>query len=328
MKIIFHIGMGKTGTSSLQQTLAANADELQQQKTHYLGMWFGLIAPEYNGLRGVPYLFCNSPEEQRALARRFYDACATKTGFETFILSNEGIFDQIRRAVPFFEALGALADVSFVLYIRDPQSWLPSAFTQWGIRHKEQPGPVQPFETRARTLISSYDAVRNWQENFGERLQVRRHSPEIDVTQDFAETVGITLSPLDQRFLERGEDSEIVLRALFNDRYSDRVLPELFNKVVLNTNRRPVADLDEMIHRCFDMDNLDEIIAERAETFAYIRDMFGFDFTTVNPKPRTVDEDAVRARLLDYLTEIVLQQGTRIYRLEMELANLKAQPKA
>lgn len=51
MKIVFHIGMGKTGTSSIQAALSQNAGELRKQGALYLGMWFDRLDPSYKGLQ-------------------------------------------------------------------------------------------------------------------------------------------------------------------------------------------------------------------------------------------------------------------------------------
>ena len=39
--LLFHIGMGKTGTSSIQYALDSSADRLAAKGVRYLGMWMG-----------------------------------------------------------------------------------------------------------------------------------------------------------------------------------------------------------------------------------------------------------------------------------------------
>lgn len=323
MRYVFHIGMGKTGTTSIQRALAAGAPELERRGARYLGMWFGLAGSDCDGAAGLHALFRLDAGAQRDRARRFHRAsvAAGPEGISTLILSNEAVFGHIERARPFFETLGGLAETRFLLYLRPPHDWLPSAYVQWGIRHKVRPGPVPSFAGRARTLIGQYEKVRLWHRAFGDRLQVRRHDPAADVVADFAAALGLDLAAPASRLLPRPEPAETLFRALFNDRFDDPVRPERFERLVLDPGRDGVRETAAMIRRCFDMAELDAIVAEQAETFAYIRSAFGLDLTAGAQAPAPApDEAAIRDRLVDYLVETVIQQGLRIGRLERALA--------
>ena len=327
MSYIFHIGMGKTGTSSIQRALNLNSDTLAGQKAHYLGMWFSIMGQDYAGMAGTHQFFKASPEELAEKAAAFHAACqayGAEAGVETFILSNESLFTMVNECAPFYRALSELADVKFVLYFRDPHQWLPSAFTQWSIFHKGPPGEIRRFEEQVGGLVHTYDHVRQWAELFGDQVTVREHAKEIDVVQDFAETIGFALTPPEGRVQERSEDAELVLRALFNNRFPTPVLPERFNGMVFNASRGQPPVLDDMIDRCFSMEGADTAIAENAATFEFIRDQFGLDFTTREAKPpKEVDRTALRERVMDYLIEITLRQSQQLRKLEKEIEDLK-----
>lgn len=325
MQIIFHIGMGKTGTSSIQQSLVESKSALAAQKIRYLGMWFNEVDQAYRGFDGLVAFFADAAADPAGMALRFRDVCAAlaeRDGTETFIISNEGLFGHASAATPFMCALRALMDVSLVLYVRDPRAWLPSAYTQWGIRHKEQPGEVQPFEKRARKLVGQYGGVRIWREALADNLNVREHAKGLDVVQDFADVIGVPLNPPAERVLERAEDAEVLLRALFNNRFKDPVLPDRFSRVVLNNSKRPTTDIGEMIERCFDMSALDDVLDGAGDDLSYLSDTLGFDFATSGDTPSAPDADALRARLIDYLVEIMMQQSLRIQKLERQVKDL------
>ncbi|MGB0925887.1 MAG: hypothetical protein ACPGVA_01675 [Pikeienuella sp.] len=325
MKIIFHIGMGKTGTSSIQHALSENRAALAAKSTHYFGMWFSELDPSYRGFDGQAAFLQAAATDPEGMADRFCQMCrqqAEKRGTETFILSNEGLFGHVSSFAPFVSALTTLMDVSLVMYVRDPRAWLPSAYTQWGIRHKEQPGEVQGFAERARVLIGQYSGVRLWNEAFPDHLIAREHAKGLDVVQDFANVIGIPLAPPKERVLERAEDAEILLRAVFNNRFKDPVLPERFSRVVLNTSNRPAADVGAMIERCFDMSSLDDVLKGASEDLAYLKDTLGMDFTSTGEAPAPPDETAIKTRMVDYLVEITLQQSLRLQKLERQLKNL------
>lgn len=327
MKIIFHIGMGKTGTSSIQQALQQNTDRLAAQKVAYLGMWFTAVHPSFQGFAGQRKFFQSTDEAILGYARRLAEvlrARATEDGTEVFIHSNEDLFGQIEKFAPFITELRAQGvEVELLAYIRDPRAWLPSAFTQWGIRHKYAPGPIQPFGERARTLIRQYDAIRTWHAHFPDLLTLRQHETGTDVVQDFAQAAGLVLETDNSRYLERGEEAEILLRALFNNHIEEEALPDRFNRVVLNTDRGPAVSTSEMAERCFSMEGANDIVAENAGIFGFIRDTFGVDYLHGTAEDRRpVDAAELQSRLVDYLIEISFQQGERIARLEHKLREL------
>ncbi len=322
MKLVVHIGMGKTGTSSIQRALATSQPGLASQRAAYLGMWFDMIDPAYTGLMGERRFRTSSPDRMRDHAAALHavlERRAGEEGIETFVFSNESIFSGIRTMAPFLTALQDRLDLRLVAYLRDPRDWLPSAYTQWGIRHKANDGPVQPFPQRARTLIEAYENIRGWVDQFPDVLTVRRFDTGTDVVADFASVAGIALEPLDRRYLERDEPVETMLRAQFNSHYPGEVLPDRFNRVVINTARRPVPSARELADLCLRHDGIDEIVREKQELFAFVRDRVGLDFLSddAGEAGREVPTAAdLQSRLVDYLLEITLDQARRIQRLE------------
>ena len=322
MKLVMHIGMGKTGTSSIQRALATNQRRLAAQRAAYLGMWFDAIDPSFEGLMGQRHFAAGDAEQMhdRALTlRSILERRAASEGIETFVFSNEAIFPSVTTMTPFLAALEERLDLRLVTYLRDPRSWLPSASTQWGIKHKVEGGPIRPFPERARTLIESYEAIRVWVERFPDILTVRRFEKGADVVADFAAVAGVALEAPDRRYLERDEPVETMLRAEFNSRYPGEVLPERFDRVVINTGSRPVPTVGEIADLCLRYDGIDEIVREKQDLFEFIRDTLGLDFLrddVPEEGPEAPDPVALQGRLVDYLLQITLDQARRIQRLE------------
>jgi hypothetical protein len=330
MKILFHIGMGKTGTSSIQRALQDNEKTLAAQKVEYLGMWFTPVDPSFMGHEGQKKFFQSSDEAIQGYGLRLAEvlkARADKNGTELFLYSNEGLFGLTKKfAIVLTELRAQGVKVELLAYMRDPHTWLPSAFTQWGIRHKNAPGPIQTFGERARNLIHQYDPIRFWHQNFSDLLTLRRHEKDIDVVQDFSQAIGIKLEEGEWRQLERGENTEILLRGMFNNHSKGEARPDRFERIVLNVSRRAVASVPEMVERCFSMEGIDDIVAENAEIFTFIRNTYGFDYLQgVAKEPRPVDMAELQGRLVDYLIEISFQQSERITRLERQLQKLSTE---
>jgi len=321
MRIIFHIGMGKTGTSSVQHVLQNHAKELAEQSAAYLGIWFGAVDPSFDGQQGFISFISQTAEQMVASADKFHANLvdrAAKERVETLIFSNEGLYEAGHQLHPFFNRLKAKgSEMSFVIYARDPRAWLPSAYTQWGIRHKTNSGAVLDFTTLARHLINRYELIRFWQQNFGESLTVRPFETGTDVVQDFANTAGLTLPGSGTRELDRCEPADILLRAMFNNRFPDPVLPSIFDSFLNNVSQTPVTSLREMTERCFSHDGVEEVLAEHRDLFEFIRDRVGIDFVDSPPRPSKMpDEAELQRRVVDYLVEITFDQAHRIKRLE------------
>ena len=328
MKLVMHIGMGKTGTTSIQRALAANQRALADQRAAYLGMWFDMLDPSFTGLMGQRRFVAGDAEQMRRhadnllaiLARR-----AEEEGIDTFVYSNEAMFPAVRAVTPFVAALQERLDLQLVAYLRDPHGWLPSAYTQWGIRHKGHAGPVQPFAERARTLVEAYEDIRPWVEGFPDALTVRRFDRGTDVVADFAEVAGLSLPPPDRRHLERDEPVETMLRAEFNSLYPGEVLPDRFNRVVINTDRRRVPTVEQIADLCLRHDGLEEVVDEKRDLFEFVRETLGLDFLddATEELAEPPDSAALRSRVVDYLLQISLEQARRIHRLETMVEDLR-----
>lgn len=327
MKLILHVGMGKTGTSSIQNVLKARNEQLHAQGVHYLGMWFVETQNNAQNIPEMREILHQPPEEQARSAAAFCDralAAGEAVGAHTLIFSNEMLFNAGAHFSSFLDVLADRFDLHILAYMRDPHQWLPSAFAQWGIRHKFTRGPLQPFSTLARDLINQYEGVRFWAENYGDIFELRRHDTSIDVVQDFATACGLEIDPGAERFLERSEPAETVMRAAFNAGFDDEVLPHKFNRMI-SPKLAQARSVDALMEICFGQDGGAEIVAERAELFDYIAQKFGpdFDFSADTSRIKDgPDAAAIRERLLDYLIDLSIRQGHRITALENKLQRL------
>ena len=319
MEYIFHIGMGKTGTTSLQSALSSSEGVLNEQSMIYLGRSVGqwCFGP---GKRARSFrLGVQSAEEQVRLARKFHDrvvAKAASSDARTAILSNEGIGQS--DAVPFMQTLMDLADVRMIGYVRDPAEWLPSAYKQWALRVKSTKGPIPSYADRAPSLLQKYAKFADWCRTFESHVTLRPYCK--DVLTDFTESTGVHLAPSQTKRLVTSEDADLLLRATFNGRFDGTVLRKPFENAV-EAARLPPAGIDDLVSRSFDFTGTRSLIEQNTGTFDYFRDTHGMDFTSdIPPDPAPSDPQRIRERLLDYLIEIQMQQARRIGDLELRLS--------
>ncbi len=327
MKLFLHVGMGKTGTSSIQHALSQAEDSLHAQGMHYLGMWFSIVRPQFDGIPGMRKFMQSDPEVLRmganAVVQKMEEVKA-ETGCENFVFSNEDLYGHVERIGPLIEELAKQVDLKIILYIRDIQSWLPSAYVQWAIRHKTRPGPIRTFREEANRWVGTYRAIAVWEERFGEYLTFRKFDKGVDVIEDFGQTIGVTIPPVEKRVLERGEDVELILRALFNTRFKTEVFPERFNSFVMNPNRDVVQTLEEATQKYLTFEGGTEVFAEDLDDFRALGERIGVDFTSGQEKAaKEHDMEAMRARMLEYLIEVTLNQATQMQRLSNRMKKLE-----
>lgn len=322
MKIILHTGMGKTGTTSIQHALASNKKKLCKQRVEYLGPWFDMLKPKISNFREMSRLSQSSEENLLDYGKQFASflaAHAETSEISTFILSNEGLGGQAKPLSIMMQPVEDIATLVIVEYVRNPWSWMPSAYSQWGLTHKVASGCVESFKDAAPRLIKQYRQPLSLIQHFGDRVHVRLHEDAKNIVADFAEFAGIELAAPEIRKLKRAEESELLLRALYNDSIDGPVRPKAFEQSLFAPRQRPPA-ISTWIERFFDYDFLDEIINENKEVFDRIKSQCGIDLLT-NPTgaPAKPQEEAIHKQMMSYLITLSIIQAKRIDQLESKL---------
>ncbi|GAB2718983.1 hypothetical protein [Halomonas garicola] len=151
-KLIIHVGMGKTGSSSIQKTLRVARPTLERHGIKYLGLMLehlNLPTAQYDWHVVDGWFAYTNKERVQAnseLAHALqYADDQLPTELHTLIWSNESLFDRFEDVQPALDALRDRYDIRVIGYIRRPDSWILSAYLQWGIKHKAYRGPLKPF---------------------------------------------------------------------------------------------------------------------------------------------------------------------------------------
>jgi len=159
-KLIVHVGMGKTGSSSIQKTLRVASPDLEKQGVKYLGLMLEhLVLPSDYAWHTVggwrEYIRIDPQVANRELAHALqYADDQLPKELKALVWSNESLFDRLEDVRPALDAIRDRFDIHVVGYIRRPDSWISSAYLQWGIKHKTYRGPLKPF--------TSWAAERRW----------------------------------------------------------------------------------------------------------------------------------------------------------------------
>ena len=242
-------------------------------------------------------------------------------GVHTLIWSSESFFDRFDKAIaPLQELVEQGVDLRLVAYVRRHDAWARSAYVQWAIKHKTTPGPVLPFGEWVRRrrpvfapTLNQYDSL------FPGRLQVRNLDQAVDAVADFLALVGLDRLNLPQvRDNVTPDDSEVLLRAVFNDGIREPALPMLFNRLVgrhtrfdqspndyLGTLMPSDADLVTVGVDCADD-------RQQIDRYLQAQGQDGLKVDALKPRPSRVDSD----RLLMALARLCMLQARRLETLE------------
>lgn len=260
MKLIIHIGAGKTGTTSIQSNLNLNKELLYKHKSIYCGMYFENV--EGHDLKGGAFeRFSNDFYKSHAdfkntvvsSIRKLKEICV-RDGIENVVWVNESLYES-----PFLikEALDSCSDVvdsvEIIFYMRRQDRWLKSAYQQWGIKHKVYGGVVRSFESWLPLMLSKIDyktLISNWNTFIDKQhiTLVVYEKCKQGVVADFFKRIGIEIGVNvdDKRSNESLGYYQLVLFKLYNSLFVGGKLPDDMSRFIsrLNIDKLDVPEIN------------------------------------------------------------------------------------
>ncbi len=216
MKIIIHIGMHKTGSSSIQDTFSRlklpDIEYIDWASGNHSGLFVLLFEddnklPEYHGFKARGAEFAKTLPSLRAKWHAAVSAQIAGVDNKTIIFSAEDAsarqFDSLKRRMRDFFA-GWSDDISVIGYARAPAGFMASAFQQ---RLKGIFVPSKALDGVRPEYKARFQRI---DEVFGrDRVTLREFTPSRllngDVVQDFAQQIGV--APLSQNQIVRANES-------------------------------------------------------------------------------------------------------------------------
>lgn len=241
MKLVVHVGPGKTGSTAIQSSLQRARARLADQGVSYLGhMMEHAPRRQYEWQRPGGFDAFSRLPTQRAM--REFEAVlvdsighSSASGRHTCVISNEswlrrgGLVRQVIEKVRTREAL----DVVVVAYARNHARLVSSGYVQWGLLHKTYKGGIRDFRAWVGGRdLSLHPSIEAWASTFGPEFKLRNYDAATDVVSDFMHASGLDEIQLDSvRAYETPSVNEIALRALFNDMHEEAVAPSRFSRL-------------------------------------------------------------------------------------------------
>jgi hypothetical protein len=269
MKLIAHIGLGKTGTSSIQETLSLSTAELKKISTVYLGLNLERspvkIYP-WQRADGWRELIRNGKEQSRRQLGEVLSKTMNmleKEGVKKVIWSNESmisLFDLVGYVLQGVRSSGIKVEV--ICYLRRHDEWARSAYMQWGIKHKLNCGKVRGFsEWLASAKINFSSQLAPWLAAKWDNISIRNFDVYPDVVKDFLDYCEIPSNVITS-IRSNKTTSEVALAfwALYNSQIEEPVLPINLEPLLQRTGvlgkQYKHVDLDNLFPNEKDMSDL------------------------------------------------------------------------
>ena len=341
MKLIVHVGHGKTGSSSIQQSLKVVRDRLGQQGVHYLGLMLEHAQTEqrkpWQSETGSGLFFDQMDAEQASaelLAVLEGEVEQLRTaGIKRAIWSNEWLLERSQRVLPVLKALEERGlEIEIQCYVRSHDKWIQSAYAQWGLKHKSYTGQVRAFENWL-PVFGSRDfrfapAISLWH-TFGDNLRLFNFDAVDDVVQHFLSVNGLRdIASVTENVSP--DPVSMVAQAVFNSMRQGEVLPSTF-ATVENLLRRhdQVGSHTPPLDALFpSADALADMVQERSDDIARIDALLeksgepplSFDSPSkIAAHPSSWDVDRYLFKLVFALNEEIGQMRHQISALQQRL---------
>ncbi len=344
MKLIVHIGAGKTGSSSIQATLEKNNKQIMANNSKYLGIMLencsNIERPEWQFRGGSDLFFVELPrdEVEGQLANVLAEETqrAQKEGIDTLIWSNEWLFasEHSERAIKTLSDIQKSGiDVKIVCYIRRHDKWLNSAYLQWGLKHKTYSGRIQGFKQwRMGRKLNFFPDIEKWEKEFSKNFSLYNYDEISDVSKHFLQLVGMEGLPTTNDNISPPPE-QIAAWVVYNNRFEGKVTAArfqgLFNAI---THRHlPKYDLPTINKLVPTSTDLEKIVAENADDIEKIDRLLiergqppmSFDSSIKEiSHPDTWNMDQFTLSLLFSVAEQLMDSRKRLAELEKKLDSI------
>lgn len=331
--LIFHIGAGKTGTSSIQRSLSNQKKDLVSAGWDYWGLMLDQCpVKKYDWQKASASKLFLALDSTMALAQveevlgLSIDDCLSR-GVKTAIWSNEWFFGRHHNVIPALENLRKTGvSVTIVAYVRNHASWAKSAYVQWGIKHKTYSGPIVDFQEYIKSRpVRFASTLRPWLDAFPTSTYIKNFDVVSDVVEDFSRLVEIPCRIRSVRVNESPGMEELFLRAFYNSFVRDESMPVEFDRTFLikdiDFGLRPDIWLNELLPS---KDLLDMVDVEAHKDIDEINEMLKnlgeIPLSSEGAEQGKSTFDS--SRLCVILAQIVMRQGVRINRMQTQMRKI------
>lgn len=344
-KLAVHIGIGKAGSTAIQTYLLRNRDKLKEARIHYWGLNLehahGQNPYSWQAPAGIGILKrMKADEAKKQLKHALLHAVDGLGDNDQAIWSNESIYERPDVYGPALADLSAETGINLtiVAYARSHWQYIISAYKQWGIKHKTNPGRILGFHQWVNTrkdFLAYGKRLSLWDSRFDKELRLFNYDSAGDIVAHFLGILSLQ-SKLPQTNPSRSinsspRDSELALFALYNNQFDDPATPKdmqgIMNRYQQAGLQNPLSNLSSLFPstsditeaiRLFDEDIavVDELLNRHGEPPLPIGEMIRQD--------EGLNEAQATTCAMSALLSMLVAQDQRIAELEKRISSLQA----
>jgi len=334
--LVVHIGIGKTGSTAIQNALAKSKDSLVSNSVQYWGLnlesvespkseWF-----PWQQKTGTAYLQNLSRQQAcdqvESALRKALDHLP-KNG--TAIWSNEGLYERPEILLPVAERLldERSVDIRVIACVRSLSRWLPSAYRQWGVRHKTLPGRVPSFLAWAferESFLRYGSKLAIWDQRLGKRLELINYDSSDDIVSTFLSRLdcwpqGCPIVPTTRDYATPSA-TQLALWALVNDQSDQPVAPTAIQRLLQSSGllQRKYHSFqpERLLVRKESIKILERILANDQQLVNQMLDQRGEPALVADTSPKEEEPAVDMSQLIALLADLIIAQNQRIETLE------------
>lgn len=334
MKFIFHIGAGKTGSTSIQKALLHKKKSLQDAQMFYVGYLFEMLpSPRYiwqspTGLPHANRLTVREFEDQVTDVLSDVVTYAKKNNIETIIWSNEILYRKGTSICKWCDWLSEKdIDVEIVAYARRHDKWSESAYKQFGLYGKTYRGPTKTFKQWIESSkVEFFAPLLPVLDNYGDKLKLRNLDAAKDAVSNFFELIKLPQQDNKKIIANQSISAEkLLIRAIFNGQYDFPVGGHVFNefcKSPIPFNLSPQEVLNNLLPCTKDLAKVTQESQQDIESINHLLNKQGeppLESGDIEAKKEVINND----KLLMGTLELVCIQAKKIAELENRLLALE-----
>lgn len=336
-RLFVHIGTGKTGSTAIQNYLLNHRQDLAARGVHYWGINLE-HAPTahrfpWQDQTGTGTLqrmgLAQAKSEMDQVLR---EALSTLELEHVAVWCNESIHERPDLYIPLLQScqLNLGTDVSLFAYARNIRDYSLSAYKQWGVKHKTNPGQVLGFSewvNHKRNYLSYGRKLSHWDEAFPDSFNIINYDILPDVTHDFISRLPDCAELIPKKSGNRVHasptDAPFALYALYNNQFADPVLPNtitsLLSRYSLLNFSAKVNSLSQFYPSSKELYAATKLLESDAKLVNAMLERHGQPSLSSEDCAKsddTISEQSISGGVISLLLRIVVEQEKRIEALE------------
>ncbi|GAA6135062.1 hypothetical protein NBRC116188_18520 [Oceaniserpentilla sp. 4NH20-0058] len=342
MKLVLHIGSGKTGTSSIQKKLKDSKKSGKLKSFIYTGLFFEEVPECDVDMSGrLPQHFfteMRGRKEDELIdltlgCLQTIKSVYEKKGIDTIIWSNESLYRSTSFFANLIPLISPLFDLEVVLYLRRQDKWFVSSYEQWNIKHKTYSGKYKNFDEWFASNSNRGSHEKNlitWEKMVGKQnFKVHAYDEIDNVVDHFLNSVDIKLTDSLQitnksRVNTQQPKALLSIYELYSSVSLNSQLPVEVNKLLQNIPVNQIEYESATIKGLSDVNINAGILDVFEEENKRISERYNIPFSKKYWDLEQINKTSGSASvesILAVMVRILVEQNNRITELESKLNN-------